>query len=238
MVICSFPLLEAPLIKHLHLLTLALLAPFSVFAQVRPLETGDIITRATLVANQVGANPITADQTVSRSYTLRVDADGNRWFTNDKGAVRFATNKAFTMIYNDGKPVPAKYQFVRFPVNEPLRPGMTWQAPVFSSLFGGGCGDIRVDYSSRSEEGSAVAVNVDGQATSLKTVHILHETILHGCGEKSWTRTQEVWYSPELNEIVKYWGVHYDYDHPGKLFLSRYGGDGWAITTVMTRTGR
>lgn len=208
--------------------SLFLVLPDITFAQVKAIASGDAVTLQTFDAKQTGNNPITFSPKSTYTYKVLIEENGDRKFLRAGGFVTFAHNRLFTTIVWLNKPTEPNRQFLRFPQDKQLQPGMTWVVPVWTTSTS--CGDIAVNFTATSANGPEIDMTIDGKNTKIQTTSIHYEGFLTGCNA-TWIRTHEVLYSSELNEIVSTKVINYT-GGSGKTFL--YGGDGWAITAITT----
>ena len=203
-------------------------------AQVRPLASGDIISRISLVAQQVGNDPITFSQKNTENFKLALTDTGDRRLEKPDGSgfVRFANDKNFTDIMTNNKVIEPKRRIARFPQGEPLRPGMKWNLPPQSTRTS--CGDMILNYTAVSDEGPALTININSVSTQVQTIRINYEATARTCdGQRDWRRTREVLYSPELNELVSTKVIEWSaLAGNARTFMDH--GDGWIITAIRT----
>lgn len=217
-------------------LFVSLLLPSASFAQVKPLASGDIVTRDSLVASQVGNDPITFSSKGSKTYKLLViDETGDKLFerTDGTGFIQYANDKFFTDIIWNNRSIPPDRQFVRFPQGKRLQPGMKWDVPPRKIKTS--CNETVLNYAAASEDGPEVVIAIDGNPTKIRTIRIYYEATLPTCnGQYTWRKTHDVLYSPELNELVSTKVINWSAYNPS---FSLDSGDGWAITAVQTAVG-
>lgn len=208
--------------------SLFLALPGVTFAQAKAITSGDTVTLQTYDAKQTGNNPITFSPKSNYAYKVLIEENGDRKFLKSGRFVIFAHNRFFTTIIWLNKPTELNRQFLRFPQDKQLQPGMTWVVPPWMTSTS--CGDLAVNFTATSATGPETDMVIDGKNTKVQTISIHYEGLLSGCNA-TWIRTHEVLYSPELNEIISTKVINYT-GGSGKTFL--YGGDGWAITAITT----
>lgn len=216
-----------------YALILALLSS-AALAQVRPLATGDIVTRMSLIAQQAGNDPITFASKSTENFKLVITETGDRRFEKPDGSgfVRFANDKNFTDIMTNNKVIEPKRRIARFPQGEALRPGMKWNLPTQTTRTS--CGDMILNYAAASDEGPQLTISINDTPTQLNTIRINYEAIARTCdGQRDWRRTREVLYSPDLNELVSTKVIEWSaLAGNARTFMDH--GDGWTIISIKT----
>jgi len=208
--------------------------PIASFGQVKPLATGDIITRTSLVAQQIGNGPVTFAPKESITLEVLIEDNGDRKFFESQGfgkPVYYANDKFFTDIIWRDKRIPQNLRFVRFPPGGKLEPSMQWDVPPYYTKS---CGSTKaasvLNYKATSENGPDVIITIDGKDTTVTTIRIFYEGWLPTCNPGfTWKKTHEVLYSPELNELISTKVVEW---YMATMFME--GGGGWAITSIKT----
>jgi hypothetical protein len=213
-----------------------LVFPTISFGQVKPLMSGDTVTRESLVASQVGNDPIVFSSKGSSTYKLLIiDETGDKLFlkTDGSGFTQYANDKFFTDIIWNNRSIPTDRRFVRFPQGKQLQPGMKWDVPPRKIKTS--CNEMVLNYTAVSEDGPEVMIAINGNPTKIKTIRINYEATLPTCnGQYTWRKTHEVLYSPELNELVGTKVINWSAYNPR---LSLDSGDGWAVTAIQTADG-
>lgn len=184
---------------------------------IRPISSGDIVTRQYYNPTQLGSEPIEFPKKGSGSYKMQIEENGDRKFLDpEDDSLVFINNKDYVTVFTKGKPIPEDYRFVRLPIGVPLRPGMEWDVPTYQ-LNTWEEGNV----SAKSSIGPTIHVQLDDIKTPIDTILINYEGRVQVRGGYSRRISIESLFSRQLNEFVRHQVIDWHWEGNGKTFLYR-----------------
>lgn len=201
------------------------------FGQLKPIASGDIITIETSNAKQAGNDPIVFVPASSGTFSVLLDGEITK-LLGTNGRVRLVRDKFLTVTAMEGREVAPEYRMVLFPPDGELRPGMQWALPP--QKIETACFPMMANFTATAESGPDLSIAISGKETAIRTMRIKYEATLPACdGRRTWRRTHEVIYSPELKLIVRQNSI--DWSAAGPLqYLSDGGGKQWTTKAIQT----
>lgn len=204
------------------------------FAEVtiRPISSGDIVTRQFRNPKQLGSEPIHFPKGDSRSYKMRIEENGDRKFLDlEDDSLIFINDKDYVTVFTKDKPIPENYRFIRLPIGTALRPDMEWDVPTYR-LNTWEEGNV----SAKSSVGPTVHVRLDDVDTPIETIQINYEGRVQVRGGYSRRISIESLFSYQLNEFIRHQVIDWHWDGNGKTFL--YKGSRYDLKSVRYKNNQ